>query len=160
FQHPRQPVMRTLPLGVMPREGLYALVLGAISAASFPPLGLWPLALLSLVLLLRLLRDKNSADARNLGLLYGLAYGLRTMYWFFGICGFLSVPLIALFAGSFGVLGPLVGLTRGQRPLARAALVALFAVAVEWLRGDAWYLRFPWYTVPHALAQVPAWIAP
>src|SRR5205823_4130266 len=35
----------------------------------------------------------------------------------------------------------------------------LFAVAIEWLGGDAWYLRFPWYTVPHALAQSPVWIA-
>jgi apolipoprotein N-acyltransferase len=39
-------------------------------------------------------------------------------------------------------------------------LAGLFAVGIEWLRGDAWYLRFPWYTVPHALAQQPAWIAP
>src|SRR5262249_55225485 len=37
--------------------------------------------------------------------------------------------------------------------------VALFAVAVEWLRGDAWYLRFPWYTPPHALAALPPLVA-
>jgi apolipoprotein N-acyltransferase len=30
---------------------------------------------------------------------------------------------------------------------------------VEWLRGDAWYLRFPWYTPPHALAVAPPLIA-
>src|SRR5205807_10048567 len=55
--------------------------------------------------------------------------------------------------------GTLVGLTRGLPALARAALVALFAVGVEWLRGDAWYLRFPWYTPPHALAAAPPCVA-
>src|SRR5262249_1602248 len=44
--------------------------------------------------------------------------------------------------------------------LVRALLTGMFAVGIEWLRGDAWYLRFPWYTVPHALAQAPIWIAP
>jgi apolipoprotein N-acyltransferase len=95
-----------------------------------------------------------------LGLVYGLGYGLGVMYWFFGIFHALAVPLIALFAAYFGVLSTLIAATRGRSPLSRAALVALFAVGVEWLRGDAWYLRFPWYTVPHALAQEPSWIAP
>jgi apolipoprotein N-acyltransferase len=43
--------------------------------------------------------------------------------------------------------------------LARCLAIGCFAVAVEWLRGDAWYLRFPWYTPPHALAQAPPMIA-
>src|SRR5205823_4106425 len=72
----------------------------------------------------------------------------------------LAISLVAIMAGYFGLLATLIGSTRGKPPLARAALVALFAVAVEWLRGDAWYLRFPWYTAPHALAAEPVWIAP
>jgi apolipoprotein N-acyltransferase len=132
---------------------------GLFGAAAFPPLGLWPLALVSVWLFLSLLRDRTATEARSLGLLYGCVYGLGTMYWFFGIFGPYAISLIALMAGYFGLLATLIGLTRGRPPLVRAALVALFAVAVEWLRGDAWYLRFPWYTVPHALVAAPAWIA-
>src|SRR5262249_5926829 len=54
-----------------------------------------------------------------------------------------------------------IGLTRDFPPLVRAFLTALFAVGIEWLRGDAWDLRFPWYTAPHALGQAPwciAWV--
>jgi apolipoprotein N-acyltransferase len=133
---------------------------GLLGAAAFPPLGLWPLALVSIALFLLLLRDEPSARARPLGLVYGLAYGLGTMYWFFGIFDVLAVALIALMAAYFGLLATLVGMTRGRPLWVRCLLVALFAVAVEWLRGDAWYLRFPWYTPPHALAASPAWIAP
>jgi apolipoprotein N-acyltransferase len=81
------------------------------------------------------------------------------MYWFFNIFASLAVPLIALMAGYFGLLGALIGSTRGKNAVCRAILVAMFAVGVEWVRGDAWYLRFPWYTVPHALASSPPWIA-
>ena len=70
------------------------------------------------------------------------------------------IGLLAIFGLYFGLLGLLIGMSRGRPLLMRALLVGLFAAGVEWLRGDAWYLRFPWYTVPHALAQSPAWIAP
>ena len=152
--------MAALPLGVTPRDGLFALGIGLLTGAAFPPLGLWPLALIAPCLFLILVRDQPTDVARNLGVLYGLTLALSTMYWFIGVFGVLAVALIGLMAGYFGLLATLIGLTHGYRPLARAALVALFAVAVEWLRGDAWYLRFPWYTAPHALAAAPAWIAP
>jgi apolipoprotein N-acyltransferase len=61
-------------------------------------------------------------------------------------------------AAYFGLFATLFALTRGMSVVARVALAALFAVGVEWLRGDAWYLRFPWYTPPHALAAVPPMI--
>jgi apolipoprotein N-acyltransferase len=98
-------------------------------------------------------------EAGKFGLVYGLTYGFGTLYWLFGIFGISSMVLISIFAAYYGLLGWLIGLTRGQPPLPRAALIALFAVGIDWLRGDAWYLRFPWYTLPHALAQEPRWIA-
>jgi apolipoprotein N-acyltransferase len=82
------------------------------------------------------------------------------MYWMFGIFGVLAISFVGLMAAYFGILATLIGLTRDRPPVVRALLIGLFAVAVEWLRGDAWYLRFPWYTIPHALAAHPAWIAP
>src|SRR5262249_45944211 len=110
--------------------------------------------------LLYLLRDGTYEKTRFVGMIYGIVYGLATMYWFFNIFSVLAISLIALFAGYFWLWAWLIGTTRGLSPLARAGLVALFAVGTDWLRGDAWYLRFPWYTLPHALASSPVWIAP
>src|SRR5579862_6288961 len=142
------------------RHGAYAIGIGLLSALSFPPFGLWPLSLLAICLFLYLLRQADTQAARNLGLVYGLSYGLGTLYWFFGLFSLLAIPMVAIFAGYFGLLCHLMALTLGRRPVLRAALVAMFVVGIEWLRGDAWYLRFPWYTLPHAMAQDPTWIAP
>lgn len=152
--------MSALPLGVAPRDGAVAIGLGLLGAAAFPPLGLWPCSLLSICLFLWLLRDQDVQTARNLGLVYGLAYALSTMYWLFAIFGLQAIPLVAIMAGYFGVFATLIAMTREQRTWQRIALIALFAVGIEWVRGDAWYLRFPWYTPAHALAQAPVWIAP
>lgn len=143
-----------------PGEFAAALGIGLLSAAAFPPVGLWPAALVAACALLVLIRDCSPEKARFLGLVYGLVYGAGTMYWFFNLFSFLAVSLIALFGAYFGLLAWLVGLSRGQSAVARAALVAVFAVGIDWLRGDAWYLRFPWYTLPHALAASAPWIAP
>jgi apolipoprotein N-acyltransferase len=113
----------------------------------------------SLPLFLYLLRDQDAQTARNLGLVYGLTFACGTMYWMFAIFGFFAIGLLALMAAYFGLLGTLIALTRGLSVPARVALIALFAVAVEWLRGDAWYLHFPWYTPPHALAAAPPWVS-
>jgi apolipoprotein N-acyltransferase len=152
--------MKRLAVGVSLRHGALAVGTGGLSALSFPPAGWWVLALPAVGLLLLVLRDRDPVSARNVGLLYGLAYGAGTMYWLVSIFSVVAIPLIAIFAAYFGLLATLISLTIGYPPLARAMLVGLFATGVEWLRGDAWYLRFPWYTVPHALAQEPAWIAP
>jgi apolipoprotein N-acyltransferase len=148
-----------LSLGVSPRDGLFAAGAGLLGAAAFPPLGLWPLTLVSVACLLRIVRDRTTREALNLSLVYGVTYGLATMWWFFGLFGAYAIPLIALMGGYFGLLGALIGMTRGRSPLARAAMVGVFAVGIEWVRGDCWYLRFPWYTPPHALAAAPAWIS-
>lgn len=151
--------MSFLRLGVSPSKGLAAVALAGVGAAAFPPVDLWPFVFLSITGFLALLKGCGPREALNLGLVYGVFYGLGTMYWLFGIFGAQAFPLIALMGGYFDLLGILIGSTQGVRPLARAALVATFAVGVEWLRGDAWYLRFPWYTAPHALAASPIWIA-
>jgi apolipoprotein N-acyltransferase len=152
--------MVALPLGVSLRDGAMAVGIGLLGAAAFPPVGAWPLTLVSIALLLHLLHNQDAETGRNCGLLFGLTYGLGTMYWFFAVFGVLAIPLFGLKAAYFGLLAVLIAMTRTYPPLLRAALVALFAVAIEWLRGDAWYLRFPWYTPLHALARAPAWIAP
>lgn len=146
-------------IGIAPFDALLAVVAALLGAAAFPPLGLWPLALVSVVFFLQILRNKPTPEARAIGLMYGMVYGACTMYWLFGLFGPYAITFVALMSGYFGVLATLIGMTRHMGGFARAGLAALFLVAIEWLRGDAWYLRFPWYTAPHALAQSPAWIA-
>jgi apolipoprotein N-acyltransferase len=147
--------MKMPQLGVSPRQGALALAAGLLGAAAFWPLSLWPLMLVSIALLFRLLRDLDVRTARNVGLVYGLAFAGGTMYWMFLIFGALAVPLLAIMAAYFGLLATLFAMTRGLSVAARVCLAAVFAVGVEWLRGDAWYLRFPWYTPLHALAEAP-----
>ena len=123
-------------IGVTPRQGASALAAGLLGAGAFWPLSLWPLLPFSIVLFLWLLRDQGTQAARNVGLIYGLAFAGGTMYWMFWIFGAMAVPLLAIMAAYFGLLAMLVALTRGTPGPARAALVALFAVAIEWLRGE------------------------
>jgi apolipoprotein N-acyltransferase len=151
--------MKAPPLGVSARQGAVALAAGLLGAAAFWPLTLWPLMLVSLALLMRVLRDLDARTARNVGLVYGLTFAAGTMHWMFLIFGALAVPLLAIMAAYFGLFATLFALTRGSHPAARVCLAALFAVGIEWLRGDAWYLRFPWYTAPHALAEAPPMVA-
>ncbi len=146
-------------VGISTRDALWSLGSGLLGAAAFPPLGLWPLALISLFLFLRLIGCKNPSEARAIGLLYGFAFGLGTMYWLFGLFGVYALVLIVIMANYFVLLASLIAMTRDSPAAVRALAVTVFAIAVEWFRGDAWYLRFPWYTPAHALAQSPAWIA-
>ncbi|MCE9532753.1 MAG: hypothetical protein K8T89_16775, partial [Planctomycetes bacterium] len=148
-----------LPLGVKPRDGLQAIALGLLSFLAFPPIGWGPISLIILCRMLTFLRDQPTAVARNLGVLFGLGFAASTMYWLINVFGISAIALMGLMAAYFGLLGTFIGMTREYRPALRAALVAVFIVGIEWLRGDAWYLRFPWYTVPHALADSPRWIA-
>jgi apolipoprotein N-acyltransferase len=152
-------LMAVLRLGIAFRQGILASAAGLLGAAAFWPISIWPLMLVSLALFLRLLRDQDTQTARNIGLVYGLTFAAGTMHWMFLIFGVLAIPLLALMAAYFGLLATLFALTRGFNVMARVCLVALFAVAVEWLRGDAWYLRFPWYTPAHALASAPPMVA-
>jgi apolipoprotein N-acyltransferase len=151
--------MPALPLGVTPRQGLLAILAAVVGAAAFPPVDLPILILVSIALFLRLIRDQDTQTARNLGVVYGAVFGLGTMYWFFAVFGFLAVPLIAFMAIYFGIFATAIGMTSTYRPWLRIVMIATFAVAIEWIRGDAWYLRFPWYTPAHALAYWTPWIA-
>jgi apolipoprotein N-acyltransferase len=146
-------------LGISRQDAAWALTAAILGAAAFPPIGAWPLMPFSLILFLQTLAKKSSQEARGIGLFYGFLFGLGTMYWFFGIFGIYALSLVVLMAAYFGLLASLVGMTCSWPLLARCLAIGSFAVAVEWLRGDAWYLRFPWYTPPHALAQAPPLIA-
>ena len=140
-------------------QALAAAVCGGCAAAAFEPVGCWPAMLVGMAGWMMLLDGKSVSHARNLGLCYGAVFALGTMHWFFNLFGMLAISLMALMALYHWLLGGMIGMLGPLPPVKKAALAALFAVGVEWLRGDAWYLRFPWYTPPHALAAQPEWIA-
>src|SRR5215471_13994737 len=113
-----------MELGVSGKEGGLAILVGLLGAAAFPPLGLWPLMFASLAIYLRLLRDQNAQGARNLGLVYGFAFALGTMYWFFAVFKHIAPPLIALMAIYFGILSWAIGLTKSYQPWTRVVMTA------------------------------------
>lgn len=152
--------MQSLPLGASPRQLSMAVVAGLLGAAAFPPISAHVLILVSMTLFLWLLREQDHQTARNLGVVYGLTLGLGTMYWFFVVFTVKALPLIFLMALYCALLAQCVAMTKGIKPIWRILLTACCAVGIEWLRGDAWYLRFPWYTAPHALAIEPFLITP
>lgn len=139
---------------------MLATIAGGLGAAAFPPIAAYPQILVSMGLFLWLLRDLDHQTARNLGVVYGLTLGLGTMYWFFVVFTFKALPLIFLMALYCALLAQCVSMTKGMNTFWRITITACCAVGIEWLRGDAWYLRFPWYTAPHALAYEPIFIAP
>lgn len=148
-----------MPLGVSARQGVISLAAGFLGAAAFPPVSAFPLILFSHIIFIWQLRDLGARPARNLGVVYGLSFGLGTMYWFFAVFTTKALPLIFLMALYFALLAHCIAMTKNLAAWVRILLTAVFAVGIEWLRGDAWYLRFPWYTAPHALAQEPFAIA-
>ncbi len=148
-----------MKIGISLQDAAWTLAAALLGMASFPPIGAWPLMPVSMFLLLHTLGKKPAREARGIGLLYGFLFGLGTMYWFFGIFGIYALSLVVLMAAYFGLFASLVGMTSSLPLLVRCLAIGCFAVAVEWLRGDAWYLRFPWYTPPHSLAQAPPLIA-
>jgi apolipoprotein N-acyltransferase len=88
--------MHRLRVGISWRDALASAGSALLGAAAFSPLSFWPLALVSSALFLWLIRARTTADARVIGLVYGLVYGLGTMYWLFGIFGFLAVSFVFL----------------------------------------------------------------
>lgn len=149
-----------MKLGIAGKDAAAAMVSGAMVGLAFPPVAWWPFSVISQIAFLWFLRNRSVAEARNFGLIYGLAYFGSTMYWLFGLFGKSAISLIALSAAYYGILANLVALTPTRGAVTRSVGVAVFAVGIEWLRGDAWYLRFPWYTVPHSLALAPFLIWP
>lgn len=147
------------------RPRFAALAAGALAATGFAPLGLWPVTLLSLIILLFLL-DKTTTrrGAFALGWCFGVghfALGLNWIAHAFSFqdkmppqLGYLAVVLLALYLALFPGLATLAAWQlrrlvirpgnapeRGQRVLALA--LASGWIVTEWLR--AWlFTGFAW----------------
>jgi len=134
---------------------LTALASGLLAATGFPPLNLWPVALLGLAGLAALIAQSRSwGHAARLGWLFGVAHFTFANNWIAtaftyqaempAFLGWIAVPLLALYLAVYPAMA--AGLARalaGSRPVPLAlAFGGSWAIA-EWLRswvftGYAW----------------------
>jgi apolipoprotein N-acyltransferase len=145
-----------------------ALLAAALTTCAFPPLGVWPLALVMLAPLALALASAGPLAAFAVTFLYSLAMGLSIVRWLvhalaggYGVAAAsawaFTAGLVALYAlapaaamAAFAALRP-----RLSPALAPLALAALYAFS-EWLRGAP--LGLPWLYAAHALAPAASLI--
>lgn len=148
--------MKFLHDAFLQRPRLAALGCGLLAATGFPPLGLWPLALVAIAGFVWLVwHSAKWKQAALLGWLFGVAHFTLANNWIAtaftfqsempAALGWAAVPLLSLYLAVFPAIG--VGLAKALAP--RTSL-ALFAPAIgagwivgEWLRswvftGYAW----------------------
>ncbi len=138
------------------RPRLFALLLGALSATAFPPLGLWAVGIISIGALIILLRQ---SDQRRLAFWLGWCFGfahltvannwIATAFTFQSempqFLGWLAVPLLCVYLAIYPALAALAA-----HLLARQAGMALYTLAfagawivAEWLRSWV-FTGYPW----------------
>jgi apolipoprotein N-acyltransferase len=137
---------------------------GAALVAAFPPLDIWPLALVGLVPLFWLAQTLPPRQAWAAGWLFGLSLGLGLFYWltvvmttYGGLPWPLAVGLLVLLQ-TYLALYPAAccGLVswfkdRGMSPPWAAPLLWM---GLEWLRGQA-LTGFPWLPLSATLTDFP-----
>jgi apolipoprotein N-acyltransferase len=138
------------------RPRLAALALGAVAALGFPPLHLWPFALLAMGGLIWLVaRSGNWRRAALVGWLFGVAHFTLTNNWIAhaftyqdampALLGWIAVPLLACYLAVYPALaaGLAVRLASKAPPIAFAVAFGAAWIVTEWLRavvftGYAW----------------------
>jgi apolipoprotein N-acyltransferase len=138
------------------RPWFAALLLGAIAATGFQPLGLWPLALLAIgAFMLLIERSTGWRSATGLGWLFGFGHFTFANTWIAtaftyqaampAALGWAAVPLLSLYLAIYPAIAAAgAKLTGGGR--GRVALCLAFAgcwTIAEWLRGWV-FTGFPW----------------
>lgn len=133
-----------------------ALILGALAACAFPPLGLWPLGLLSFAGFAFLLRGAESARrAALLGWLFGWSHLAIANNWIAtafnyqaempAFIGWLAVPLLCVYLAIYPAIAAYIAhrFAAKATPLAFGALLAACWIITEWLRSWV-FTGYPW----------------
>src|SRR5215475_740113 len=149
-------------------RALLALAAGGLLAASFAPLNLWPLAVLSPALLMWLWQSATPREAARLGFWFSFATFAAGTYWLYiSIHGFGGAPpwlALVLMLGLVCIMGLYhagLGYASASWLPAEGAvrwLVALPAawLLLEWWRG--WFLSgFSWLSLGYS--QTDSWLA-
>ncbi|TCS38324.1 apolipoprotein N-acyltransferase [Paucimonas lemoignei] len=149
---------------------LVALAAGVGNLFAFAPFGLWPLQILLLAILLRLLLASASVrQAGLLGLAYGWGWAVAGVHWLYismhdygGMPSWmaaLAVALLAIWLGLFVALAGGVGIWLRRRWQLSDTLTLLLILPSlwalgEWMRG--WiFTGFPWISSGYAHGNGP-----
>jgi len=149
---------------------LLALIAGACNVFAFAPFGLWPLQILLLAILFRLLLAAGSIrQAFLLGMAYGWSWAAAGVYWLYismhdygGMPSWMAALAVALLAILLGLFAALAGSAsiwlRRRWQLANTVTLLLVAPALwalsEWMRG--WmFTGFPWISSGYAHGNGP-----
>ncbi len=131
-----------------------ALAGGLLLAASFPPLGIWPLALLGTALLTVALAGRSLRASFLTGLVFGVAFFFPLLSWVLNVWWF---AWVALAGGSVVILAVLAV---AQRMLLRLPgwplAVAGWWVSLEALRDRFPFGGFPWGRLAMSQASAPS----
>ena len=125
---------------LLAHRAVTALILGAVAATGFPPLGLWPISLAALSLFVVLLRRSSGwFDAARTGWLFGLSHLTVANNWIAtaftyqaempAVLGWFAVPLLCLYLAIYPALAALIA-----ERIARSAGTLAFAAAL----ASAW----------------------
>jgi apolipoprotein N-acyltransferase len=145
-----------------------AVAAGALLAASFAPLSVWPLAILCPAVLMGLWQDATPREAARLGFLFNVGTFTAGTYWLYssvhglgGAPGWIAVglmaALVAIMSAYHALLGYAVARWLPRRGAARW-LVGMPAawLLIEWWRG--WFLTgFSWLSLGYS--QTDTWLA-
>ena len=145
--------MTPSPLSRLRWALLVALAAGLLLAAAFPPVGVWPLAVVGPALLVVVLYGRSVRGAFAVGLVFGLAFFFPLLAWVINVAWFALVALAVALALIFAVFAVAQRLLLNLRwwPLA----VAGWWVAAEALR-DRWpWGGFPWGRLAMSQAGLP-----
>ena len=146
--------------GLRTWQALLAALAGGLGlAAAFPPLGIWPLAVVGPALLAVALWQRSLRGSFLVGLIFGLAYFVPLLSWVVNVAWYAWAGLAGADTVLFAVL------TLGQRLLLRLRpwplAVGVWWVAAESLR-DRWpFGGFPWGRLAMSQAGAPTvnWVA-
>jgi apolipoprotein N-acyltransferase len=120
---------------------LCAMAGGLVLAASFPPVGIWPLVPLGPALLVLAIWRRSLPASALAGLVFGAAFFLPLLTWLVNLAWYVWAALAFSEAAIFAVLVPL------QRILLRLRAWPL-AVAGWWVGAEAVRDRWPWGGFP------------
>jgi apolipoprotein N-acyltransferase len=146
------------------RRYLYAILMGAIAAASLPPVDLTPLLLVSFISLIWLSdAGTRRGDAFLLGWSFGFGFFVTGLYWigaallvdidsFWWLMPFavLGIPAgLAIFTGAAMLAANEAKRAFGLKGSSRILAIAVAWCVAEWLRGHV-LTGFPWNLVGYA----------
>lgn len=147
-------------------KALLAVAAGSSLPLAFAPFALFPLAILSLIVLLRLWQHASAAQAFGYGFLYGLGlFGvgvswISISFYQFGqipliVAGLLTLAFVAFMALYPAVLGWLLNRWFPKENALKSLLIIPAAwTMMEWLRG--WLLTgFPWLAIGYSQIDAP-----